>query len=73
MAIPVLAALLLHVIWLARAYRHVNPAIMSRVRTGAAIGSWAITTILFCLIQNAVSEFAPPDFYLGVIQQADRP
>jgi len=65
MAIPVLAALLIHVIWLTRAYRHVKPLIMSRVRTGAAIASWVITTALLCLIQDAVSKLAPPNFYFG--------
>lgn len=65
MAIAVLTALLFHIIWLSRAYQHVNPVIMSRVRTGAAIGSWVITTILFCLIQNAVSQLAPLNLYLG--------
>jgi hypothetical protein len=65
MAIPVLAALLIHIIWLSRTYKHANLVIMSRVRAGAAIGSWIITTALFCLIHNVVSDLAARNIYLG--------
>lgn len=55
MDIAVLSALLIHVVWLTRAYTHSDPAIAKRVRTCGAVASWAITTVLFCLVQEAAS------------------
>lgn len=56
MTIAVLSALLIHIIWLARAYKNTNVRIMARVRAGAAISSWIITTALFCLIQATLPK-----------------
>lgn len=66
MAIPVIAALLLHVIWLARSYQHAEAGTMKRVRTLAGISSLILTTTLFCLIYNSVSHLAPQNIYFGV-------
>ncbi|WP_146041268.1 hypothetical protein [Pseudomonas sp. MPR-ANC1] len=66
MAIPVIAALLLHVIWLARRYQHATPSVMKRVRTLAAVTSLTLTTVLFCLIQNNVSQLAHRNIYFQV-------
>lgn len=66
MAIPVIAALLLHVIWLARRYQHATPGVMKRVRTLAAVTSLTLTTVLFCLIYNNVSKLAQRNIYFGV-------
>ena len=64
MAIPVIAALLIHVIWLARAYQHARPEVMQWVRTGSAVTSLILTTVLFCLIYIRVSDLASQNFYL---------
>lgn len=66
MAIPVIAALLLHVIWLARGYEHAKPGVMKWVRTLAAFTSLALTTALFCLIYNNVSQLAQRNIYFEV-------
>ncbi|WP_426237433.1 hypothetical protein [Pseudomonas sp. TWP3-2] len=63
MAIPVIAALLLHVVWLARSYQHANPAIMKWMRTTCAVSSLILTTALFCLVDQRVSSLASANFY----------
>ncbi|QIB09034.1 hypothetical protein GZ982_30275 (plasmid) [Pseudomonas fluorescens] len=62
MEIPVIAALLLHVIWLARSYQHAKPEMMQRVRTASALSSLILTTWLFCLIYSRVSDLADLNF-----------
>ena len=66
MAIPVIAALLLHVIWLAHSYQHATPAVMKWVRTVAAFTSLALTTALFCLIYNSAIQLASRNIYFGL-------
>lgn len=65
MAIAVLAALLIHIVWVARSYVHADARVKSRVRAVAAIGSLITTTALFCLIQNTLQTTVLPRFYLG--------
>ena len=66
MAIPVIAAVLLHVIWLAHSYQHAKAGVKKWVRTVAAFTSLALTTTLFCLIYNSVSQLAPRNIYFGL-------
>lgn len=66
MAIAIIAALLIHVIWASRSYVHLSPEITYRVRAGCAIGSLILTTTLFCLIQSALHELHLPKKYLEV-------
>lgn len=56
MAIAMLSALLIHVVWLARAYTHATAQNTRRVRAIAAGASLVITTILFCLLQDTITE-----------------
>lgn len=56
MAIAVLSALLIHIVWLARAYTHTDPANTRRVRAAAAGASLVVTAVLFCLIQSALTD-----------------
>ncbi|MBV4524322.1 hypothetical protein KVG88_30070 [Pseudomonas sp. SWRI74] len=65
METPVIAALLIHVIWLARSYKHVKPMIEKWVRTTSAISSLILTTALFCLIYIQVSELVRRNIYFG--------
>jgi hypothetical protein len=53
MAIAILFALLIHVVWLARAYEHTNPATRKRVRSASSILSLIITTTALCLLVDA--------------------
>lgn len=72
MAIPVIAGLLLHVIWLANCYQHATPDVMKRVRTIAALFSLTLTVTLFCLIYNNVSKLAPLNIYFAVGSVAEQ-
>jgi len=56
MAIPILLALLIHIIWLTRVYRHISPIITQRVRNAGAIASLVISTVLLCLIWQFIGE-----------------
>lgn len=73
MAIPVIAAVLLHVIWLANSYQHAKPGVRKWVRTLAALSSLVLTIALFCLINNSVSQLAPRNIYFGVGSVAGQP
>lgn len=56
MAIAILSALLIHVIWLARSYTHTKPEFTKRCRAVCGVVSWVLTTIIFCLLQRELSE-----------------
>lgn len=56
MAIAVIAALLIHVVWVVRGYTHTQPETARKVRTVAAFGSLVLTIALFLLVQQ---ELAP--------------
>jgi len=56
MAIAVLSALLIHVVWLTLAYKHQDARNQRRVRALGAFSSWGVTTALFCLIYTAYQD-----------------
>lgn len=55
MAIAVIAALLIHVVWIVRGYTHTQPETARKVRSVAAFGSLALTIVLFVLIQREIT------------------
>ncbi|MFJ3685593.1 hypothetical protein [Pseudomonas sp. NPDC090208] len=64
MAISLIAATLIHIIWLSRAYQHINPEIQKRVRAASAAICWVLTCALFVLVQQALQDRAFPENYL---------
>ncbi len=56
MAIALIIALLIHVAGLAHPYKHSNGKIATKVRAGAAIASWLLTSALLVLVQQALHE-----------------
>jgi len=57
MAIAIISALLIHVVWLVRSYTHTSPEAARKVRTAAAFMSLALTVALFILIQREIAAF----------------
>lgn len=50
MLTAVLLSLLIHIIWLNRAYTHTSPEITKRVRASAAVASLIVTSAVACLL-----------------------
>lgn len=57
MAIAIISALLIHVVWLVKSYTHTSPEAARKVRTAAAFTSLALTIALFILIQRELAAF----------------
>ncbi|WP_085618771.1 MULTISPECIES: hypothetical protein [unclassified Pseudomonas] len=57
MAIAIITALLIHVVWLVNSYTHTNPESARKVRTVAAFASLVLTIALFILIQREIAAF----------------
>lgn len=57
MAIAIISAVLIHVVWLATSYTHTKPESARKMRTAAAFTSLALTIVLFILIQREIAAF----------------
>lgn len=57
MAIAIISAVLVHVVWLVHGYKHTSPETARKVRTAAAFTSLALTIALFILIQRELAAF----------------
>lgn len=58
MAIPLLVALLIHIIWLHRCYQHLNPKVTATVRAATGVSSYLVTSILLCLLYTNIVDIA---------------
>lgn len=57
MAIAIISAVLVHVVWLVHGYKHTSPETARKVRTVGAFTSLALTIALFVLIQREIAAF----------------
>lgn len=56
MAIPLLTALLIHIIWLHWRYQHLNPKITTTVRAVTGVSSYVVTSVLLCLLYTNIED-----------------
>lgn len=64
MAIALITATLVHVIWLHRCYRHLDPRITSKIRAATGFLSWLLTASLLVLVQQALHDGDFHEIYL---------